>query len=172
MAAHTYFAIGDIHGEADKLARLHAAILDRIAFEGGPAKIVHLRDYIDRGPNSRSVIERVMALEARFAGDANIQVVSLRGNHEQMLLDALDAAAELEPDVILLDWNMPIMSGMDFLRAYRSSVVSPLAKVIFCTTENGIGHIKAAIDAGADEYVMKPFDRETLEAKLQIVGCI
>ncbi|MBA4305633.1 MAG: two-component system response regulator [Sphingopyxis sp.] len=86
--------------------------------------------------------------------------------------EALDHCAQSTPDVILLDWNMPIMSGMDFLRAYRSSVASPMAKVIFCTTENGIGHIKAAIDAGADEYVMKPFDRETLEAKLQIVGCI
>jgi two-component system chemotaxis response regulator CheY len=76
------------------------------------------------------------------------------------------------PDVILLDWNMPVMGGMDFLRAYRSSAASPTAKVIFCTTENGIGHIQAAINAGADEYVMKPFDRETLEAKLQIVGCL
>jgi two-component system, chemotaxis family, chemotaxis protein CheY len=86
--------------------------------------------------------------------------------------EALDHCTNSAPDVILLDWNMPIMSGMDFLRAYRTSVVAPNAKVIFCTTENGIGHIQAAIDAGADEYVMKPFDRETLEAKLQIVGCI
>ena len=86
--------------------------------------------------------------------------------------EALDHCASATPDVILLDWNMPIMSGMDFLRAYRSTIASPSAKVIFCTTENGIGHIQAAIDAGADEYVMKPFDRETLEAKLQIVGCI
>ncbi len=76
------------------------------------------------------------------------------------------------PDVILLDWNMPVMGGMDFLRAYRSSILAPTAKVIFCTTENGMGHIQAAIEAGADEYVMKPFDRETLEAKLQIVGCL
>ena len=86
--------------------------------------------------------------------------------------EALDACLVSAPDVILLDWNMPVMSGMDFLRAYRSTIASPSAKVIFCTTENGIGHIQAAIDAGADEYVMKPFDRETLEAKLQIVGCI
>ena len=85
--------------------------------------------------------------------------------------DALDQVADMTPDVILLDWNMPIMSGMDFLRAYRSTADCH-AKVIFCTTENGIGHIQAAIDAGADEYVMKPFDRETLESKLQIVGCI
>jgi two-component system, chemotaxis family, chemotaxis protein CheY len=86
--------------------------------------------------------------------------------------EALDHCAAHAPDVILLDWNMPIMSGMDFLRAYRSTLKIPAAKVIFCTTENGIGHIQAAIDAGADEYVMKPFDRETLEAKLQIVGCL
>ena len=86
--------------------------------------------------------------------------------------EALDHCSEMAPDVILLDWNMPTMSGMDFLRAYRSSMPADPAKVIFCTTENGFAHIQAAIDAGADEYVMKPFDRETLEAKLQIVGCI
>ena len=86
--------------------------------------------------------------------------------------EALDHVAQIKPDVILLDWNMPIMSGMDFLRAYRSMNAVPSAKVIFCTTENGIGHIQAAIDAGADEYVMKPFDRETIESKLQILGCI
>jgi two-component system, chemotaxis family, chemotaxis protein CheY len=85
--------------------------------------------------------------------------------------EALEYCASSEPDVILLDWNMPVMSGMDFLRAYRARERSS-AKVIFCTTENGIGHIQAAISAGADEYVMKPFDRETLETKLQIVGCL
>lgn len=86
--------------------------------------------------------------------------------------EALTMCANDNPDVILLDWNMPVMSGMEFLRAYRASAVQDAAKVIFCTTENGIAHIQAAIDAGADEYVMKPFDRETLENKLQIVGCL
>ena len=86
--------------------------------------------------------------------------------------EALKHCQNSTPDVILLDWNMPVMSGMDFLRAYRSTITTPCAKVIFCTTENGIDHIQAAIAAGADEYVMKPFDRETLEAKLQIVGCL
>jgi len=69
-----------------------------------------------------------------------------------------------------LDWNMPVMSGMDFLRALKDSGISEKPKVVFCTTENGMAYIRAAIDAGADEYVMKPFDRETLESKLQIVG--
>lgn len=86
--------------------------------------------------------------------------------------EALSKCTNENPDVILLDWNMPVMSGMEFLRAYRAAFVQNGAKVIFCTTENGIGHIQAAIDAGADEYVMKPFDRETLENKLQIVGCL
>lgn len=85
--------------------------------------------------------------------------------------EALAYCAATSPDVILLDWNMPVMSGMDFLHSYRAAGASN-AKIIFCTTENGIGHIQAAIEAGADEYVMKPFDRETLETKLQIVGCI
>ncbi|MGE0180029.1 MAG: response regulator [Sphingomonas sp.] len=74
------------------------------------------------------------------------------------------------PDVILLDWNMPVMGGMDFLRTLRQSEHINQPKVVFCTTENDLSHIRAAMEAGADEYVMKPFDRETLHAKLQIVG--
>ncbi|WP_294253774.1 response regulator [uncultured Sphingomonas sp.] len=84
--------------------------------------------------------------------------------------EALDACLASAPDVILLDWNMPVMSGMDFLRALRESAIPSRPKVVFCTTENGMAYIRAAIEAGADEYVMKPFDRETLESKLQIVG--
>jgi len=85
--------------------------------------------------------------------------------------EALDRcqAGEL-PDVILLDWNMPVMSGMEFLRSLGASGFSSRPKVVFCTTENDVAHIRAAIDAGADEYMMKPFDRETLESKLQLVG--
>jgi two-component system chemotaxis response regulator CheY len=84
--------------------------------------------------------------------------------------EALDRCNAAAPDVILLDWNMPVMSGMEFLRALGASAVSPRPKVVFCTTESGIGHLRAAIDAGADEYVMKPFDRETLHSKLSLVG--
>ena len=86
--------------------------------------------------------------------------------------DALTQCLNMPPDVILLDWNMPVMSGMEFLRALRESDLNVRPKVVFCTTENGLGHIRAAIEAGADEYVMKPFDRETLESKLQIVGMV
>jgi two-component system chemotaxis response regulator CheY len=74
------------------------------------------------------------------------------------------------PDVVLLDWNMPVMTGMEFLQNLRCRNFEVQPKVVFCTTENDAAHIRAAIEAGADEYVMKPFDRETLESKLQIVG--
>lgn len=90
MASRIYFAIGDIHGELRKLAELHAVILDRIGCEKQPATIVHLGDYVDRGPDSCGVIDRVMALEERFTGDRSIEVVSLMGNHEQMMLSAVD----------------------------------------------------------------------------------
>jgi len=84
--------------------------------------------------------------------------------------EALDRCREASPDVVLLDWNMPVMSGIEFLRALAGENFAQRPKVIFCTTENGVAHIRAAIDAGADEYVMKPFDRETLESKFQLVG--
>ncbi|HEX2764679.1 MAG TPA: response regulator [Allosphingosinicella sp.] len=84
--------------------------------------------------------------------------------------EALSRCEASMPDVVLLDWNMPVMGGMEFLRTLRQRKFEAQPKVVFCTTENDAAHIRAAIDAGADEYVMKPFDRETLESKLQIVG--
>jgi two-component system, chemotaxis family, chemotaxis protein CheY len=103
---------------------------------------------------ARHILE-TLDFEVREAGDGR---------------EALDSCLETPPDVILLDWNMPVMSGMDFLRALHETDLPQKPKVVFCTTENGTAYIRAAIEAGADEYVMKPFDRETLESKLQIVG--
>lgn len=84
--------------------------------------------------------------------------------------EALVRCDESLPDVILLDWNMPVMSGIEFIKVLRQRAYGGLPKVVFCTTENDVAHIRAAIEAGADEYVMKPFDRETLHIKLQLVG--
>jgi two-component system chemotaxis response regulator CheY len=74
------------------------------------------------------------------------------------------------PDVVLLDWNMPVMTGIEFLALLRKYPGGDAPKVVFCTTENDVAHIREAIAAGADEYVMKPFDHETLQIKLQLVG--
>ena len=85
-------------------------------------------------------------------------------------LDALDRCREKMPDLILLDWNMPIMSGIEFIDALRESDGGGEPKVMFCTTEHDVGHVREGIAAGADEYVMKPFDHETLHLKLARIG--
>ena len=86
--------------------------------------------------------------------------------------DALLRCAEAMPQVILLDWNMPNMDGFAFLQALRRSEGGDAPKVLFCTTENDIGAIARALRAGADEYIMKPFDRDILTAKLEQVGLV
>jgi two-component system chemotaxis response regulator CheY len=83
---------------------------------------------------------------------------------------ALTVCAEAMPDAILLDWNMPTMDGYEFLRVLRQSPGGSAPKVLFCTTENDVGAIARALHAGADEYIMKPFDRDIVTAKLEQVG--
>ncbi|MEH3118401.1 MAG: response regulator [Methylorubrum populi] len=83
---------------------------------------------------------------------------------------ALAICAEAMPSVILLDWNMPNMDGYEVLRQVRQSPLGDRPKILFCTTENDIGAIARALRAGADEYIMKPFDREIMMAKLDQVG--
>lgn len=85
---------------------------------------------------------------------------------------AFEACQASMPDAILLDWNMPIMSGIEFLEKLRSMDGGTHPKVVFCTTENDISHIQRAMQAGADEYVMKPFDSEIIESKFSQVGLI
>ncbi|MEO1169273.1 MAG: response regulator [Pseudomonadota bacterium] len=83
--------------------------------------------------------------------------------------EALERLKSGVPDIILLDWNMPVMDGMEFLQAMKALALDKRPKVIFCTTENDVDHIRRAMDAGADEYIMKPFDRETLQSKIELV---
>jgi two-component system chemotaxis response regulator CheY len=85
---------------------------------------------------------------------------------------ALDACRNQMPDAILLDWNMPVMDGLEFLTSLRREPGGDKPVVVFCTTENDVAHIARAIRAGANEYIMKPFDREIVEAKFQEVGLI
>ena len=78
--------------------------------------------------------------------------------------DALGKCAEKLPDAVLLDWNMPNMDGLQFLRTLR--------KMPGGDRPNDVGHIARALHAGADEYIMKPFDKEIVEAKFQQVGLV
>jgi two-component system chemotaxis response regulator CheY len=76
------------------------------------------------------------------------------------------------PQMVLLDWNMPEMDGISCLRALRAMNLEPRPLVVMCTTENSVSKIREALEAGADEYIMKPYDREVLLDKLAQVGLV
>ncbi len=86
--------------------------------------------------------------------------------------EGLDKCAEGMPDVVLLDWNMPVMTGIEFITQLRQRDGGDKPKVVFCTTENDVAHIREAISAGADEYVMKPFDGDIIASKFQQTGLL
>jgi two-component system, chemotaxis family, chemotaxis protein CheY len=113
---------------------------------------------VDDSKVIRTVAKRIleaMAFETREAADG------------QQALDACDARM---PDAVLLDWNMPVMDGLSFLKALRARSGGASPVVLFCTTENDMKHITDALAAGANEYIMKPFDRGILESKFAQAG--
>ena len=74
-------------------------------------------------------------------------------------------------DLALVDWNMPVMNGLDMLKTLRAEGYSDI-KVMMVTTEAENDFILRALDAGADEYLMKPFDDEALTEKLAMLGLV
>lgn len=85
---------------------------------------------------------------------------------------AYEACERSMPEVILLDWNMPVMSGVEFLEKLRQMENGGAPKVVFCTTENDMSHIQRAMQAGANEYIMKPFDSEIIQSKFSQIGIL
>ena len=85
---------------------------------------------------------------------------------------ALDACRRAMPDCVLLDWNMPVMNGIEFLKALRGEFGPDEPPVVFCTTESDVSFIQQAIEHGAQEFIMKPFDEEILVGKLSQVGLL
>ena len=81
-----------------------------------------------------------------------------------------DLCQDFMPDLIIVDWNMPVMSGLEFVEKLRAMDNGDHAKVIFCTTEDNLGHIERALRAGATEYIMKPFNRDMIQGKLAQIG--
>ena len=85
---------------------------------------------------------------------------------------ALESCRRAMPGSVLLDWNMPVMNGIDFLKALREEFGPGNPPVLFCTTENDIDRIEQAIVYGAQEFIMKPFDDEILVGKFTQVGLL
>ena len=87
-------------------------------------------------------------------------------------MEALAWCRSAMPEAILLDWNMPVMSGIEFLRQLRGEPDGQTPVVLFCTVENDAAHIAEALEAGADEYIMKPFDGDILMSKFAQAGLL
>jgi two-component system chemotaxis response regulator CheY len=102
----------------------------------------------------------------RTLRDLGFEVAEAGNGHEG--LAQLDAG--LVPDLFLVDWNMPEMSGIEFVTAVREPPYASSARVLMVTTETEIPQMVRALEAGADEYLMKPFTRESLVEKLELLG--
>ena len=90
--------------------------------------------------------------------------------HGKQALEKLQT--EARPDVILVDWNMPEMDGLEFIKAVRRDARYSGMVILMVTTETEPGQMLRALSAGADEYLMKPFVKDGLVEKLRLVGVV
>ena len=113
---------------------------------------------VDDSPVIRKIARRIlegMRLQTSEASDGK---------------EALAACSFLMPDAILLDWSMPVLDGFGFLKQLRRMPGGDRPKVVFCTSEYDVAHIASAMHAGADEFMMKPFDRQIVQSKFADIG--
>ncbi len=102
----------------------------------------------------------------RMLGDVGLDVIEAANGRDA--LAHLDAG--LSPSVMLVDWNMPEMTGIEFVEAVRRPPYESTAKVVMVTTETEVPQVRRALESGADEYVMKPFTSDAIIEKLQLLG--
>ena len=103
---------------------------------------------------------------AEILGDVGFEV-ALAADAEEAL-EILEKNRDFE--LALVDWNLPAMSGLDLVIAIRERPTHGGIKLMMVTTETQLGRVREALEAGADEYIMKPFDREMLLEKLALLG--
>lgn len=116
---------------------------------------------VDDSRTMRVVLRRILeerGFTVREAGD---------GSEALAAVDADDADA---PDLVLLDWNMPGMTGLEVVQALAGHPARPGMRIVMVTTETEMDRIGEALDAGADEYLMKPFTGEAVVEKLLVLG--
>jgi two-component system chemotaxis response regulator CheY len=107
----------------------------------------------------------VRAIIGKILRDEGLEVVEAANGREG--LERLREPPGVE--LVLVDWNMPEMNGLDFIKAVRSDRAYDPVRIMMVTTETEQGQVIRALDAGANEYVMKPFTREILVAKLSLL---
>jgi two-component system chemotaxis response regulator CheY len=107
----------------------------------------------------------IRKVSGKIAASMGYQVLEAENGEE-----ALARCKQRMPDLILTDWQMPVMSGIEFVSALRSIPTPRAPAVVFCTSKGEAKDIHEGIAAGADDYVIKPFDETTLKAKLERMG--
>ncbi len=113
---------------------------------------------VDDARTVRSICRRIME---------SMGYTVLEAENGQIALDMVHSHPEIE--LVLLDWNMPVMDGLSFLKAVRAEALPQQPKIVMCTTEAEFTQIATAIQAGADEYVMKPFTEDVIREKVEAV---
>lgn len=121
------------------------------------------------------------AMRALTIDDSRAMRAILKGVIKGMGFDCIEATNGQEGldrvktqgpfDLILVDWNMPVMNGLEFVQAAKP-LVAATAKIVMVTTEVEMTQVAKALEAGADEYVMKPFTPEILRDKLSMLGLV
>jgi two-component system, chemotaxis family, chemotaxis protein CheY len=109
----------------------------------------------------------VRKIARRILEELQFQIIEAEDGEQ-----ALEVCKRQLPEAILLDWNMPVMDGYEFLGNLRRLPGGAAPRGVFCTTENDIDHISRALAAGANEYIMKPFDKDIISAKFAEVGLL
>lgn len=114
---------------------------------------------IDDSGAMRSILRQYMS-------ELKYEVVEARDGREA--LECCEQTPDF--DIALVDWNMPVMNGLEFVRSLRAKKEYDAMKLMMVTTENDVAHIEAALSAGANEFVMKPFTYEVLEEKMELLN--
>ena len=114
---------------------------------------------VDDSRTIRKVISRIF-------GDLGFTVEQAENGKQ-----ALDiVVSEPEFDVVLVDWNMPVMDGLEFVKHVRGRPESQSTPILMVTTESETDRMVTALEAGVNEYLMKPFTRDALKDKLEMIG--
>ena len=110
----------------------------------------------------------VRAIVGKTLRDEGLEVIEAANGREG--LDRLRQTPDM--DLILVDWNMPEMNGLDFIKAVRADRAYDTVRIMMVTTETEQAQVMRALDAGANEYLMKPFTRDVLVAKLSLLDVL
>jgi len=115
---------------------------------------------VDDSKTIRMIIRRILV-------ELGFEVCEAANGREALdVIEAVNAGV----DLVLADWNMPEMNGLELVKRLRQDPAYTSLKIIMVTNETELGQMASALEAGADEYVMKPFTKNILKGKLELVG--